>query len=101
MEYRRFGSNRSYMGTKRPLKRDLPDLHAQSGLRIITLVKQGGGTPLQSVLRAATAVKIKVNGQLEIFSVVNSQATISLTLVKVKGNFSDKTYNREIYAMPL
>ena len=41
-------------------------------------VKQGGGTPLQSVLRAATAVKIKVNGQLEIFSIVNSQATISL-----------------------
>ena len=37
MEYRRFGSNRSYMGTKRPLKRDLPDWG--SGLRIITLVK--------------------------------------------------------------
>ena len=33
-------------------------------------VKQGGGTPLQSVLRAATAVKIKVNSQLEIFSIV-------------------------------
>ena len=27
------------MGTKRALKRDLPDSHAQSGLRIITLVK--------------------------------------------------------------
>ena len=40
--------------------------------------EQGGGTLLQSVLRAATAVKIKVNGQLEIFSIVNSQATISL-----------------------
>ena len=39
---------------------------------------QGGGTPLQSVLRAATAVKIKVNSQLEIFSIVNSQATLSL-----------------------
>ena len=39
---------------------------------------QGGGTPLQSVLRAATMVKIKVNSQLEIFSIVNSQATISL-----------------------
>ena len=27
------------MGTKRALKRDLPDSYAQSGLRIITLVK--------------------------------------------------------------
>ena len=29
---------------------------------------QGGGTPTRSVLQAATAVKIKVNSQLEIFS---------------------------------
>ena len=41
-------------------------------------VNQGGGIPLQSVLQAATVVKIKVNSQLEIFSIVNSQATISL-----------------------
>ena len=31
-----------------------------------------------SSLRAATAVKMKVSGQFEIFSTVNSQATISL-----------------------
>ena len=39
---------------------------------------QGGVTPVASVLPSATAVKIKVNGQLEIFFIVNSQATISL-----------------------
>ena len=39
---------------------------------------QGGGTPIHSVLRAATAVKMKVNSQFKIFSTVNSQATISL-----------------------
>ena len=42
------------------------------------LTEQGGGTPIHSVLRAATAVKMKVNSQFEIFSTVNSQATISL-----------------------
>ena len=39
---------------------------------------QGGATPVASVLPSATAVKIKVNGQLEIFFIVNSQATTSL-----------------------
>ena len=39
---------------------------------------QGGVAPIASVLQSATAVKIKVNGQLEIFFIVNSQATISL-----------------------
>ena len=38
---------------------------------------QGGSTSIDAVLRAATVVKIKVNSQLEIFSIVNSQATIS------------------------
>ena len=38
-------------------------------------INQGGGIPLQSVLQAVTTVKIS---QLEIFSIVNSQATISL-----------------------
>ena len=38
---------------------------------------QGGGTSIDAVLRAATAVKTKVNGQAEIFSMVKSQATIS------------------------
>ena len=55
---------------------------------------QGGVAPIASVLPSATAVKIKVNGQLEIFFIVNSQATVSLRytavkLVKVKRNFSD------------
>ena len=39
---------------------------------------QGGGTPIHPILRAATAVKMKVNSQFEILSTVNSQATISL-----------------------
>ena len=34
----------------------------------------GGGIPIDVVLRAAT---VKVNSQAEIFSMVNSQATIS------------------------
>ena len=45
---------------------------------IAIIVVQGGVTPVASVLPSATAVKIKVNGQLEIFFIVNSQATISL-----------------------
>ena len=56
---------------------------------------QGDVTLITSVLRSATAVKMKVNGQIEIFTVVNGQATISLTfsikLVKVKGNVGAKT----------
>ena len=39
---------------------------------------QGSVTLIASVLRSATAVKTKVNGQIEIFAVVNGQATISL-----------------------
>ena len=39
---------------------------------------QGGVTLITSVLRSATAVKTKVNGQIEIFAIVNGQATISL-----------------------
>ena len=39
---------------------------------------QEGGTLIHSVLRAATVVKMKVNSQFEIFSTVNSQATISI-----------------------
>ena len=39
---------------------------------------QGGVTLTASVLRSATAVKTKVNGEIEIFATVNSQATISL-----------------------
>ena len=39
---------------------------------------QGGVTLTASVLRSATAVKTKVNGQIEIFVKVNGQATISL-----------------------
>ena len=38
---------------------------------------QGGVTLIAAVLRSATAVKTKVNGQIEIFAVVNGQATIS------------------------
>ena len=39
---------------------------------------QEGGTLIHSVLQAATVVKMKVNSQFEIFSTVNSQATISI-----------------------
>ena len=36
-----------------------------------------GATPIHAVLQAATMVKIKVNSQLEMFSILNSQATLS------------------------
>ena len=39
---------------------------------------QGGVTLIASVLWSATVVKTKVNGQIEIFALVNGQATISL-----------------------
>ena len=68
----------------------------------ITQILQGGGIPIYSVLRSSSLIKIKVNSQLEIFSIVNGQATISLMytvkMVKVKRNFSDKTHNRKINA---
>ena len=44
---------------------------------------QGGGTPT-----AVTTVKVYVNGQLKIFSIVNSQLTISCDkLVKGQADF--------------
>ena len=39
---------------------------------------QRGVTLVASVLQSVTAVKLKVNGQIEIFAVLNGQATISL-----------------------
>ena len=57
--------------------RPTPYITIQLTMRYIRIL-QGGGTPIHSVLRAATAVKMKVNSQFEIFSAVNSQATISL-----------------------
>ena len=36
-----------------------------------TLAIQGSGTPIHAVLQAATTVKIKVNSELEMFSIVN------------------------------
>ena len=42
--------------------------------------RQGGVTLTASVLRSATAVKTKVNGQIEIFAIANGQATIKLSL---------------------
>ena len=38
---------------------------------------QGGGTPIGTVLRAATAVKTKIKSQAEIFTIINSQATVT------------------------
>ena len=38
---------------------------------------QGSVTFIASELRSATVVKMKVNGQLEIFAIVNGQAAIS------------------------
>ena len=46
--------------------------------RPMDLVIQRGGIPIYSVLRSSSSVKIKVNSQLKIFSIVNGQATISL-----------------------
>ena len=65
---------------------------------------QGGGTPIHSVLRAATTVKMKVNSQFEILSTVNSQATIYLFdvinyTVKGQANFRQKTHNCKINVM--
>ena len=45
---------------------------------LIDTVWQGDCTPLQSVLLVVITVKIKVNSQLEIFSIINSQTTITL-----------------------
>ena len=59
------------------LSKKLPNL-AIVDWCLIDTQEQGGVTPVASVLPSATAVKIKVNGQLEIFFIVNSQATISL-----------------------
>ena len=39
---------------------------------------QGGVILILSALRSVTMVKAKVNGQLEIFAIVNNQATKSL-----------------------
>ena len=60
------------------------------------LIATRGVTLTASVLPSATTVKMKVNGQLEIFAIVNGQATIFLLklvvkLVKIKGNFGTKT----------
>ena len=41
-------------------------------------MQQGGGTPIDAILQAATAVKTKANSQAEIFSIVNGQANISI-----------------------
>ena len=54
------------------------------------LKPQGGGTPIDAVLRAATAVKTKVNSQAEIFSIVNSQATISFWCINLYGQANFK-----------
>ena len=56
---------------------DIDILHARSIIQPPHHIR-GGVTPVASVLPSATGVKIKVNGQLEIFFIVNSQATISL-----------------------
>ena len=50
----------------------------QSAIVKGTQIPQGGVTLTASVLRSATAVKTKVNNQIEIFAIVNGQATISL-----------------------
>ena len=46
-------------------------------MKIFVGILQGGVILIASVLPSATAVKTKVNGQLEIFAIVNGQATIS------------------------
>ena len=44
----------------------------QEWLSVHVIYVQGGVTPITSVLQSATTVKTKVNGQLEIFTIVNS-----------------------------
>ena len=43
------------------------------------LITTRGVTLTVSVLPSATAVKTKINGQLEIFAIVNGQATIIIS----------------------
>ena len=44
---------------------------------MVLLSMQGGGTPIFSVLRAATAVKLFVKSQVEKNAAVKSQRTVS------------------------
>ena len=67
-------------------------------------ISQGGVVHIYTVARSATAVKLKVNGQFEIFSKINGQATTFLWCFEpnqswVKQNFSDKTRMSLIDAM--
>ena len=41
-------------------------------LSVHVIYVQGGVTPITSVLQSATTIKTKVNGQLEIFTIVNN-----------------------------
>ena len=52
-------------------------------------VNQRGGIPLQSVLRAVTVVKIKVNSQLEIFSIDIRTLRIRFTGLKILSFYSN------------
>ena len=51
-----------------------------------------GATLIASVPPSATVVKAKVNGQLQIFAIINGHTSLifSVKLVKVKGNVSAK-----------
>ena len=63
------------MGSKRALKRDLPDSYAQSGLRIITLVKgpfRGKSKPWPASLVRRNAL----NRGNTVFTWLNAAATI-------------------------
>ena len=51
---------------------------------------QRGVTLIASVLRSATAVKTKVSSQIEIFAIVNGQATISLDIFDKIGQGQGK-----------
>ena len=68
----------------------------------VCVYDQEGGTPMHSVLWAVTMVKINVNStnQLELFSIVNGQATISfLIIVKHQANLSDKIHSCKVNVM--
>ena len=54
----------------------------------MALVMQGGVAHIYTVGRSATAVKLKVNGQFEIFSKVNGQATTFLDVLSQIGQWS-------------
>ena len=77
-----------------------------NSLDIYLVLRQGGFTHIHVNIagRSATVVKLRVNGQVKILSIVNSQATASLWCTVYsqigQGSISNKAYNCMINALP-